>query len=120
MPVLSVKIMYNGAYVEMNRVSDNYFNAFAAGGLAFNLPTSLQITSVLGDTVFDTLAVSTPSVSLAEASFWPQVISGCQAFLFAHLNHATSEPLHSQLQISSSRLSAYWNTALSEVNNQGH
>ena len=56
--------MYNGAYVEMDRVSDNYFNAFAAGGLAFNLPTSLQITSVLGDTVFDTLAVSTPSVSI--------------------------------------------------------
>ena len=64
--MLSVKIMYNGAYVEMNRVSDNYFNAFAAGGQAFNLPTTLQITSVLGDTVFDTLAVSTPSVSASE------------------------------------------------------
>ena len=55
--------MYNGAYVEMNRVSDNYFTVFANGGLAFNLPTTLQITSVLGDTVFDTLSTNTPAVS---------------------------------------------------------
>lgn len=56
--------MYNGAYTEMDRVSDNYFTAFAAGGKAFNLPTTLQITSVMGDTVFDTLAASSPSVRI--------------------------------------------------------
>lgn len=61
-PPLSVSIMYNGAYVQMNRVSDNYFTAFASGGGAFQLPTSLQITSILGDTVYDTLSTSTPSV----------------------------------------------------------
>ena len=62
-PPQSVSIMYNGAYVQMNRVSDNYFVAFADGGGAFQLPTSLQITSILGDTVYDTLSTSTPSVS---------------------------------------------------------
>lgn len=66
--MLSVKIMYNGAYVEMDRVSDNYFTAFANGGQAFNLPTTLQITSVMGDTVFDTLAASAPSVGFLTIS----------------------------------------------------
>ena len=61
--MLSVKINYGGAYIEMNRVSDNYFTAFANGGQAFNLPTTLQITSVLGDTVFDTLSTNLPQVS---------------------------------------------------------
>lgn len=48
--------------VVMNRVSDNYFTAFANSGQAFNFPTTLQVTSVLGDTVFDTVATSAPSV----------------------------------------------------------
>jgi hypothetical protein len=63
-PTQSVSIMYNGAYVQMDRVSDNYFTVNANGGAAFQLPTSLQITSILGDTVYDTLSTSTPSVSL--------------------------------------------------------
>ena len=63
-PVQSVSIQYNGKFVEMNRASDNYFVAFAAGGSAFQLPTQLAISSVLGDVVYDTLATSTPSVSL--------------------------------------------------------
>ena len=48
----------------MNRASDNYFVAFADGGAAFQLPTQVAITSILGDVVYDTLATSTPSVRL--------------------------------------------------------
>ena len=55
-------ISYNGGYAQMNRVSDNYFMLQADYGIAFSLPTTLLITSILGDQVQDTLATSTPSV----------------------------------------------------------
>ena len=63
-PPQSLQIYYKGAYREMNRASDNYFVAFADGGAAFQLPTQIAITSILGDVVYDTLATSTPSVRL--------------------------------------------------------
>lgn len=63
-PVLSVSIKYDGSFRQMDRVSDNYFVMFANGGQAFTLPTTVAITSVLNDTVYDTLATSSPTVSL--------------------------------------------------------
>ncbi len=59
-------IYYNGRYAEMNRVSDNYFMLQADYGIAFSLPTTLLITSILGDQVQDTLAISTPSARLSK------------------------------------------------------
>lgn len=62
-PVLSVQWFFSGTWYDMNRVGDNYFVIQAINDQALILPAQVKITSIFGDTVIDTVATSSPTVS---------------------------------------------------------
>ena len=53
----------------MNRVGDNYFVIQAINDQALILPAQVKITSIFGDTVIDTVATSSPTVSFCYIPF---------------------------------------------------
>lgn len=57
-PVQSVSLSIGGAYALMKRTIDNYFVLFSGSPVTF--PASVQVTSILGDTVTDTINAASP------------------------------------------------------------
>lgn len=57
-PVQSVSLSIGGAYASMKRTIDNYFVLFSGNPVTF--PADVQVTSILGDTVTDTINAASP------------------------------------------------------------
>ena len=67
-PASAVNIEVNGAYQAMTKTVDNYW--LATDG-PYTFPTSVQITSVLGDSVTDVVNVASPTGAVVGAVQFP-------------------------------------------------
>lgn len=68
MPASAVNIEVNGAYQAMTKTTDNYW--LATDG-PYTWPTSVQVTSILGDVVTDVVNVASPSGAVMGAVQFP-------------------------------------------------
>ena len=67
-PASAVSIEVDGAYQAMTKTVDNYWLADSS---TYTFPTSLQLTSVLGDTVTDIVNVASPTGAVVGAAQFP-------------------------------------------------
>ncbi|KAL0033434.1 hypothetical protein WJX77_009283 [Trebouxia sp. C0004] len=67
-PAAAVSIKVDGVYQAMTKTVDNYWLADSS---AYTFPASVQVTSVLGDTVTDVVNVASPSGAVVGAAQFP-------------------------------------------------
>ena len=67
-PASAVNIQVDGEYQAMIKTTDNYWLATSG---PYTFPTSVQVTSVLGDTVTDVVNVASPSGAVLGGAQFP-------------------------------------------------
>ena len=67
-PASAVSIEVDGVYQAMTKTVDNYW---LADSRTYTFPTSVQVTSVLGDTVADVVNVASPSGAVVGGAQFP-------------------------------------------------
>ena len=67
-PAAAVSIEVDGVYQAMSKTVDNYWLADTS---SYTFPASVQVTSVLGDTVTDVVNVASPSGAVVGAAQFP-------------------------------------------------
>ena len=67
-PASAVNIQVDGEYQAMTKTTDNYWLATSG---PYTFPTSVQVTSVLGDTVTDVVNVASPSGAVVGGAQFP-------------------------------------------------
>ncbi len=88
-PAAAVSIEVDGVYQAMTKTVDNYWLADSS---SYTFPTSVQVTSVLGDTVTDVVNVASPSGAVVGAAQFPlsssyDVVGGTPSHLTYHCLH---------------------------------
>ncbi len=68
MPASAVSIEVDGVYQAMTKTVDNYWLADSS---TYTFPASVQVTSVLGDTVTDVVNVASPSGAVVGTAQFP-------------------------------------------------
>ena len=68
MPASAVNIQVDGVYQAMTKTTDNYWLATSG---PYTFPTSVQVTSVLGDTVTDVVNVASPAGAVVGGAQFP-------------------------------------------------
>lgn len=67
-PASAVNIQVDGVYQAMTKTTDNYWLATSG---PYTFPTSVQVTSVLGDVVTDVVNVASPSGAVVGGAQFP-------------------------------------------------
>ncbi len=89
MPAAAVSIEVDGVYQAMTRTVDNYWLADSS---TYTFPASVQVTSVLGDTVTDAVNVASPSGAVVGAAQFP--LSSSYGVVGGTPSHVTCYCLH--------------------------
>ncbi|KAL3142617.1 hypothetical protein ABBQ38_002930 [Trebouxia sp. C0009 RCD-2024] len=92
-PASAVNIQVNGEYQAMTKSTDNYWLATSG---PYSFPTSVQVTSVLGDTVTDVVNVAAPLGAVVGGAQFPlsaayEVVQGSGSTPAAPTTSATTE-----------------------------
>lgn len=89
MPASAVSIEVGGVYQAMTKTVDNYWLADSS---TYTFPTSVQVTSVLGDTVTDIVNVASPSGAVVGTAQFP--LSSSYDVVGGTKTHVTCYCLH--------------------------
>jgi len=88
-PAAAVSIEVDGVYQAMTKTVDNYWLADSS---TYTFPTSVQVTSVLGDTVTDIVNVASPSGAVVGTAQFP--LSSSYDVVGGTKSHVTCYCLH--------------------------